>query len=131
MSGLAGCDLWPTSTMASQFSVSPTSWLIARNGIRWSTCSTDRPSRTLDFTTSVTELRCGLKRIPGKRAAYAGFEVAGRQIGWAKKKSARPGFGSLLNRSFLTYVPTVVEVEVSDDGEIRIPVSIPQWTRVW
>ncbi len=40
MSGLAGCDLWPTSTMASPFSVSPTSWPIARSAIRWSICWT-------------------------------------------------------------------------------------------
>jgi isoquinoline 1-oxidoreductase beta subunit len=42
--------------------------------------------------------------------------------GWAGKKSGKGhGFGFAAHRSFLTYVATVVEVEVSDDGEIRIP----------
>src|SRR6266404_667342 len=42
--------------------------------------------------------------------------------GWAGKKSGKGhGFGFAAHRSFLTYVATVVEVEVTDDGEIRIP----------
>jgi isoquinoline 1-oxidoreductase beta subunit len=48
-------------------------------------------------------------------------EIAAEQSGWAKKK---PGNGRALgiavHRSFLTYVATVVEVEV-DNGKIRIP----------
>jgi len=49
------------------------------------------------------------------------IEIAAEQSGWAKKK---PGNGRALgiavHRSFLTYVATVVEVEV-DKGKIRIP----------
>jgi isoquinoline 1-oxidoreductase beta subunit len=49
------------------------------------------------------------------------IEIAAEQSGWAKKK---PGNGSALgiavHRSFLTYVATVVEVEV-DSGKLRIP----------
>ncbi len=49
------------------------------------------------------------------------IEIAAEQSGWAKKK---PGHGRALgiavHRSFLTYVATVVEVEV-DKGQIRIP----------
>jgi isoquinoline 1-oxidoreductase beta subunit len=49
------------------------------------------------------------------------IEIAAEQSGWAKKK---PGNGRALgiavHRSFLTYVATVVEVEV-DQGKIRIP----------
>ncbi len=49
------------------------------------------------------------------------IEIAAEQSGWAKKK---PGHGRALgiavHRSFLTYVATVVEVEV-DNGKIRIP----------
>ena len=42
--------------------------------------------------------------------------------GWARKKRGKGhGFGFAAHRSFLTYVATVVEVEVSDDGEIPIP----------
>jgi isoquinoline 1-oxidoreductase beta subunit len=48
-------------------------------------------------------------------------EIAAEQSGWAKKK---PGNGRALgiavHRSFLTYVATVVEVEV-DKGKLRIP----------
>ncbi|HZS10138.1 MAG TPA: molybdopterin cofactor-binding domain-containing protein [Blastocatellia bacterium] len=50
------------------------------------------------------------------------IELAARQSGWASRK---PGAGRALgiaaHRSFLTYVATVVEVEVSDKGEVRIP----------
>ncbi len=50
------------------------------------------------------------------------IEIAAEQSGWAKKK---PGHGRALgiavHRSFLTYVSTVVEVEVGDKGQIRIP----------
>jgi isoquinoline 1-oxidoreductase subunit beta len=49
------------------------------------------------------------------------IEIAAEQSGWAKKK---PGHGRALgiavHRSFLTYVATVVEVEV-DNGKLRIP----------
>jgi isoquinoline 1-oxidoreductase subunit beta len=49
------------------------------------------------------------------------IEIAAEQSGWARKK---PGHGRALgiavHRSFLTYVATVVEVEV-DNGQIRIP----------
>src|ERR1700729_1975362 len=49
-------------------------------------------------------------------------EIAAEQSGWAKKK---PGHGRALgiavHRSFLTYVATVVEVEVGDKGQLRIP----------
>ncbi|HEY2121811.1 MAG TPA: molybdopterin cofactor-binding domain-containing protein [Candidatus Acidoferrum sp.] len=42
--------------------------------------------------------------------------------GWANKKSTKGhGFGIAAHRSFLTYVATVVEVEINDQGEIRIP----------
>jgi isoquinoline 1-oxidoreductase beta subunit len=50
------------------------------------------------------------------------IEMVAEKSGWAKKKSVKGhGFGFAAHRSFLTYVATVVEVEVTDDGEIRIP----------
>jgi len=50
------------------------------------------------------------------------IETVADKSGWAGKKSGKGhGFGFAAHRSFLTYVATVVEVEVSDDGEIRIP----------
>lgn len=50
------------------------------------------------------------------------IELVAEQSGWAKKK---PGHGRALgiavHRSFLTYVATVVEVEVDTQGRLRIP----------
>jgi isoquinoline 1-oxidoreductase subunit beta len=49
-------------------------------------------------------------------------EIAAEQSGWAKKKSGNGrGFGIAVHRSFLTYVATVVEVEVDNKGKTRIP----------
>jgi len=50
------------------------------------------------------------------------IEIAAEQSGWAKKK-ASPGraLGIAAHRSFLTYVATVVEVEVDAAGKVRIP----------
>jgi isoquinoline 1-oxidoreductase subunit beta len=49
-------------------------------------------------------------------------EMVADKSGWAKSKNTKGhGFGFAAHRSFLTYVATVVEVEVSNDGEIRIP----------
>jgi isoquinoline 1-oxidoreductase beta subunit len=49
-------------------------------------------------------------------------EVAAEKSNWGKKKFAKgSGMGIAVHRSFLTYVATVVEVEVDDQGTIRIP----------
>ena len=49
-------------------------------------------------------------------------EMAAEKAGWGKKKMAKgTGLGIAAHRSFLTYVATAVEVEVSDQGDIRIP----------
>ena len=49
-------------------------------------------------------------------------ELVAENEGWAKKKSVKGhGYGIAAHKSFLTYVATVVEVEVNDQGEIRIP----------
>jgi isoquinoline 1-oxidoreductase beta subunit len=50
------------------------------------------------------------------------IEMVAEKSGWARKKRGKGhGFGFAAHRSLLTYVATVVEVEVSDDGEIPIP----------
>ena len=47
--------------------------------------------------------------------------VAGKS-GWGKRKHGKgTGVGIAAHRSFLSYVATVVEVEVNDQGEVRIP----------
>jgi isoquinoline 1-oxidoreductase beta subunit len=49
-------------------------------------------------------------------------ELAAEKSGWGKKKPAKgSGMGIAVHRSFLTYVATVVEVEVDGSGAIRIP----------
>jgi isoquinoline 1-oxidoreductase subunit beta len=49
-------------------------------------------------------------------------ELAAEKANWGKKKFGKgSGMGIAVHRSFLTYVATVVEVEVDDTGAIRIP----------
>jgi isoquinoline 1-oxidoreductase beta subunit len=49
-------------------------------------------------------------------------EMVCEKAQWGKRKSGhRTGFGIAAHRSFLTYVATVVEVEVTDRGEVHIP----------
>jgi isoquinoline 1-oxidoreductase subunit beta len=49
------------------------------------------------------------------------IEIAAEQSGWPKKKPSKGhALGIAVHRSFLTYVATVVEVEV-ENGKIRIP----------
>lgn len=50
------------------------------------------------------------------------IELAAEKSGWGKRKPGKgQGLGIAVHRSFLTYVATVVEVEVNDQGELRIP----------
>ncbi|HET6142309.1 MAG TPA: molybdopterin cofactor-binding domain-containing protein [Candidatus Acidoferrales bacterium] len=49
-------------------------------------------------------------------------EMVAEKSGWGKRKHAKgSGVGIAAHRSFLTYAATVVEVEVNDQGEVRIP----------
>ncbi len=49
-------------------------------------------------------------------------ELAAERAGWGKKESGKgSGMGIAVHRSFLTYVASVVEVEVDDQGTVRIP----------
>src|SRR6202035_1282107 len=49
-------------------------------------------------------------------------ELVAEKSGWKKRKKGKgTGIGIAAHRSFLTYVATVVEVEVNDQGEVRIP----------
>ncbi|HLI31037.1 MAG TPA: molybdopterin cofactor-binding domain-containing protein [Terriglobia bacterium] len=49
-------------------------------------------------------------------------EMAAEKAGWGKRKLGKgSGLGIAAHRCFLTYVATVVEVEVSDSGQIKIP----------
>jgi isoquinoline 1-oxidoreductase subunit beta len=49
-------------------------------------------------------------------------ELAAQRAGWGKRRMGKgSGLGIAAHRSFVTYVATVVEVEVSDDGKVTIP----------
>ena len=48
-------------------------------------------------------------------------EVAAKMAGWGRKVPKGHGLGIAVHRSFLTYVATVIEVKVSDDGQLSIP----------
>jgi len=49
-------------------------------------------------------------------------ELAAEKAGWGKRKLGKgSGMGIAVHRSFLTYVATVVEVEVDIKGEVKIP----------
>jgi len=48
-------------------------------------------------------------------------ELVAEQAGWGRSLPRGRGLGIAAHRSFLTYVATVVEVEVSPDGRLTIP----------
>ena len=55
-------------------------------------------------------------------------EMVAEKSGWGKRPSGKGhGFGIAAHRAFLTYVATVVEVEVDDKGQVKIP---NVWTAV-
>jgi isoquinoline 1-oxidoreductase subunit beta len=49
-------------------------------------------------------------------------EIVAEKSGWGKRKMGKGvGMGIAVHRSFLTYVATVAEVEVNDQGDVKIP----------
>jgi isoquinoline 1-oxidoreductase subunit beta len=64
-----------------------------------------------------------VEKYPFDTARYRHVvELVADQAGWGKKPKAKgSGMGIAVHRSFLTYVATVVEVEVDDSGAVRIP----------
>jgi isoquinoline 1-oxidoreductase beta subunit len=82
------------------------------------------PPRTLDFTNvQYPNYGADYKTYPWETGRLRKvIEMVADKSGWGGKKSGKGhGFGFAAHRSFLTYAATVVEVEMSDDGEIRIP----------
>jgi isoquinoline 1-oxidoreductase beta subunit len=48
--------------------------------------------------------------------------MVAEKSGWGKRPTGKGyGLGIAAHRSFLTYVATVVEVEVDDQGQVQIP----------
>jgi isoquinoline 1-oxidoreductase subunit beta len=82
------------------------------------------PDRTIDFSgVDYPNYGASLDSYPWQTARLRRVtEIVAEKSEWAKRKPGKGrGFGIATHRSFLTYVATVVEVEVSDDGTIRIP----------
>jgi isoquinoline 1-oxidoreductase beta subunit len=82
------------------------------------------PARTIDFkNVDYPNYGASLTDYPWETGRLRHVtELVADKSGWAKKKSGKGhGFGIAAHKSFLTYVATVVEVEVNDQGDIRIP----------
>jgi isoquinoline 1-oxidoreductase beta subunit len=82
------------------------------------------PPRVLDLSaTKYPNYGASVKDYPvdiGRLRHVA--ELAAEKAGWGKRKMGKgTGLGIAVHRSFLTYVATVVEVEINDKGQLRIP----------
>jgi isoquinoline 1-oxidoreductase subunit beta len=84
------------------------------------------PDRTIDFKgVNYPNYGASLDTYPWEtRRLRRVTEMVAEKSEWTKRKQAKvkgKGIGIAAHRSFLTYVASVVEVEVSDDGTIKIP----------
>jgi isoquinoline 1-oxidoreductase beta subunit len=82
------------------------------------------PPRTLDLKpTGYPNYGASLETYPWDTGRLRRVtELAIEKSGWGKRKLGKGhGMGIAAHRSFLTYVAAVVEVEVGDDGEVKIP----------
>jgi isoquinoline 1-oxidoreductase subunit beta len=80
--------------------------------------------RTIDFNrVSYPNYGASLETYPWETGRLRHVtEMVAEKSGWGKRKHSKgTGVGIAAHRSFLTYVATVVEVEVNDKGEVRIP----------
>ena len=90
------------------------------------------PDRKIDFTgTKYQNYGASLDQFPYDTARLKHvIEIAAEKSGWGKRSTALGkgrGLGIAAHRSFLTYVATVVEVEVDSRGQVHIP---NVWTAV-
>src|SRR5919106_4768036 len=82
------------------------------------------PARTIDFkNVDYPNYGASLSTYPWETGRLRRVtEMVAEKAGWGKRKLGKgTGLGIAAHRSFLTYVATVVEVEVNDQGEIKIP----------
>ena len=82
------------------------------------------PPRTIDFSgVNYPNYGASLQTYPWETGRLRRVtEVVAEKSGWGKRKHAKgSGVGIAAHRSFLTYAATVVEVEVNDQGQVRIP----------
>ncbi len=82
------------------------------------------PPRTIDFSgVQYPNYGASLETYPWETGRLRHVtELVAEKSGWGKRKHAKgSGVGIAAHRCFLSYVATVVEVEVNDQGEVRIP----------
>lgn len=82
------------------------------------------PPRTLDFKgTDYPNYGADMTTYPWETGRLRRVtEMVAEKSNWGKRKMGKgTGIGFAAHRSFLSYVATVVEVEVSDQGDIKIP----------
>ena len=82
------------------------------------------PDRKVDFTGSkYGNYGASLEQFPYDTARLRRVvEIVAQKSGWGKKPAVKGrGLGIAAHRSFLTYVATVVEVEVDAKGQVHIP----------
>jgi isoquinoline 1-oxidoreductase beta subunit len=82
------------------------------------------PDRKIDFTGSkFTNYGASFDQYPYDTARLKRVvQMAAEKSGWGKRKMGKGrGLGIAAHRSFLTYVATVVEVEVDAKGQVSIP----------
>jgi isoquinoline 1-oxidoreductase beta subunit len=80
--------------------------------------------RTIDFTgVDYPNYGASIQTYPWETGRLRRVtEMVAEKSGWGKRQHSKgSGVGIAAHRSFLTYVATVVEVEVNDQGEVRIP----------
>jgi isoquinoline 1-oxidoreductase beta subunit len=80
--------------------------------------------RTIDFTgVDYPNYGASMQTYPWETGRLRRVtEMVAEKSGWGKRQHSKgSGVGIAAHRSFLTYVATVVEVEVNDQGEVRIP----------
>jgi isoquinoline 1-oxidoreductase beta subunit len=61
-----------------------------------------------------------LGMLDGTPRLKAALEMAAEKIGWGKPLPKRVGRGVAVQPSFASFIATIAEVEVDDDGEVRV-----------
>jgi isoquinoline 1-oxidoreductase beta subunit len=82
------------------------------------------PPRTLNFSgVNYPNYGADLSTYPWETGRLRQVtEIVAEKSGWGKRKFGKgSGIGIAAHRSFLTYVAAAVEVEVNDQGDIKIP----------
>jgi isoquinoline 1-oxidoreductase beta subunit len=88
------------------------------------------PARKIDFSgTKYQNYGASIDQFPYDTARLRRvIEIAAEKSGWGKRPTGKGrGMGIAAHRSFLTYVASVVELEVNDRGQVHIP---NVWTAV-